>query len=78
MEKILVTEVVGFIGPKVTEMLLVKGYIVIGVDNLNEYYDSVLKLWRLDLLKRNKRFSFYKIDIENCKSLKKYFSKISI
>jgi len=52
MKKILVTGTAGFIGSKVSEMLLEDGYDVIGVDNLNDYYDIRLKLWRLDNLKK--------------------------
>ena len=51
MKKILVTGSAGFIGARVSEMLLKEGYQVIGVDNLNGYYDVNLKLWRLEKLK---------------------------
>ena len=73
MKKILVTGTAGFIGSKVTEMLLEDGYDVIGVDNLNDYYDIKLKLWRLDNLKKYDNFIFYKSDIENYNSLKDIF-----
>jgi len=45
MEKkaILITGVAGFIGQKVAELLLKKGYEIVGVDNLNDYYDVSLK-----------------------------------
>ncbi|RLF31893.1 MAG: hypothetical protein DRN08_07320 [Thermoplasmata archaeon] len=39
MSQILLTGVAGFIGEKVAELLLKKGYKVVGVDNLNDYYD---------------------------------------
>jgi len=52
MKKILVTGTAGFIGSKVSEMLLKEGYQVIGVDNLNDCYDVNLKLWRLEKLKK--------------------------
>lgn len=73
MKKILVTGVAGFVGSKVAEMLLKDKYQVIGVDNLNDYYDVKLKLWRLDNLKKYSNFMFYKNDIEDFNSLKKIF-----
>ena len=73
MQKILVTGVAGFIGSKVSEMLLKDGYNVIGVDNLNDYYDTRLKLWRLDNLKKSDSFNLYQIDIENFDDLKSIF-----
>ena len=75
MEKkaILITGVAGFIGQKVAELLLKKGYEVVGIDNLNDYYDVSLKKYRLNLLKPYKNFIFCKIDIENYNSLKKLF-----
>ena len=77
MGKILVTGVAGFIGSKVSEMLLEDGYDVIGIDNLNDYYDKRLKLWRLEDLKKNNSFKFYKIDIENFSDLKLIFQEHS-
>jgi len=73
MKKILLTGAAGFIGSKVSEMLLEEGYQVIGVDNINNYYDINLKLWRLDHLKKDNHFLFYKIDIENYEELKSIF-----
>lgn len=75
MKKILVTGSAGFIGTRVSEMLLKEGYQVIGVDNLNGYYDVNLKLWRLEKLKKNSNFIFYKISIENCNELKTIFQE---
>ena len=48
MKKIFVIGAAGFIGSKVSEMLLEEGYNAIGVDNLNDYYATRLKWWRLD------------------------------
>jgi len=73
MKKILVTGVAGFVGSKVTEMLLKNEYQVIGVDNLNDYYDVKLKLWRLNNLKKFSNFKFYKNDIEEYNFLKGIF-----
>lgn len=73
MKKILLTGDAGFIGSKDSEMLLEEGYQVVGVDNLNDYYDIKIKSWRLDHLKQDNRFLFYKIDIENYEELKSIF-----
>lgn len=73
MKKILVTGAAGFIGSKVSEMLLNSGHNVVGVDNLNDYYDKKLKLWHLDNLKKRENFKFYQIDIENFSDLKNIF-----
>ncbi len=71
--KILVTGAAGFIGWKVSEKLVKKGYEVVGIDNLNEYYDPRVKLWRLERLKGLKDFEFHEVDIENYDALKELF-----
>jgi nucleoside-diphosphate-sugar epimerase len=73
MKKILVTGAAGFIGARVSEMLLEEDYQVIGVDNLNDYYDVNLKLWRLEKLKKHGDFVFYKKSVENYNELKRIF-----
>ena len=73
MKKILVTGSAGFIGARVSEMLLEEGYQVVGVDDLNDSYDVNLKFWRLDNLKKYDNFKFYKFDIENYEELKSVF-----
>jgi len=75
MKKILVTGAVGFIGARVSEMLLEEGCQVVGVDNLNDYYDVNLKLWRLEKLKKCGNFVFYKMDIENYEKIKSVFQE---
>lgn len=60
--KFLVTGAAGFIGFYVSKRLLAAGHQVVGIDNLNDYYDVNLKQARLDLLKHD-NFSFYKIDL---------------
>jgi nucleoside-diphosphate-sugar epimerase len=53
MSSYLVTGAAGFIGSKVTAQLLAEGHTVVGVDNLNDYYDTRLKLYRLSELAKN-------------------------
>jgi UDP-glucuronate 4-epimerase len=60
---ILVTGVSGFIGYSLTLHLLKKGFTVVGVDNLNEYYDISLKQARLENLTRFSQFKFYQANI---------------
>jgi UDP-glucuronate 4-epimerase len=73
MRNILVTGCAGFIGWNVSKQLLEMKKRVIGIDNINDYYDPALKRWRLSSLKKYPGFSFYKNDIGNYKSLKKIF-----
>jgi len=75
---ILVTGAAGFIGSKVAEYLLESGYLVIGIDNLNNYYDVNLKLFRVNKLKKYKNFIFYEGDIEDKKFLEEIFKKYKI
>ena len=60
---ILLTGAAGFIGFHTTQALLQRGETVIGVDNLNNYYDVNLKQARLDQLLAHKNFSFHKMDV---------------
>ena len=60
---VLVTGAAGFIGYHLSEALLARGDSVIGVDNLNDYYDPALKHARLDRLKRHAGFTFHLADI---------------
>jgi nucleoside-diphosphate-sugar epimerase len=60
---ILVTGAAGFIGFHVSQALLARGEQVIGVDNLNDYYDVTLKHARLAQLQANSQFSFHKLNI---------------
>jgi UDP-glucuronate 4-epimerase len=62
---VLVTGAAGFIGAAVTEALLARGDAVVGVDNLNDYYDVGLKQARLARLASNKAFHFHQIDISD-------------
>lgn len=72
--KFLVTGAAGFIGFHVSERLLAAGYQVIGIDNLNDYYDVNLKLARLDLLKKHSAFRFDKIDLADREAMATLFS----
>jgi UDP-glucuronate 4-epimerase len=74
MEKILLTGVAGFIGAKTCEYLLESGAEVVGIDNLNQYYDVGLKEHRLRWLKKYNKFRFHQIDIEDLGALQGLFS----
>jgi UDP-glucuronate 4-epimerase len=63
--KILVTGAAGFIGSFVSQGLLARGDEVVGLDNLNDYYDPRLKAARLDMLRQHKNFRFVKLDLED-------------
>lgn len=62
--KLLITGVAGFIGFSLSQALENNDfYDIIGIDNLNDYYDVSLKMSRLGILKKNKNFNFVQIDI---------------
>ena len=67
---ILVTGAAGFIGYHVSEALLARGEEVVGVDNVNDYYDVKLKEARLERLKKNNGFTFHRVDISDLAALK--------
>jgi UDP-glucuronate 4-epimerase len=72
---ILITGAAGFIGFHLSLLLIKRGYAVVGVDNLNDYYDVNLKLSRLELLKRNSQFTFYPCDLTDKKTIDEMFAK---
>lgn len=74
-EAMLVTGSAGFIGFHLSKRLLETGYAVVGVDNLNPYYDVNLKRARLDILKSHDNFSFYQSDIQDLQGLKDIFKE---
>jgi UDP-glucuronate 4-epimerase len=74
MKKVLLTGAAGFIGAKTAEKLLSAGVEVVGIDNLNDYYDIKLKHYRLSHL-NDSRFKFLQIDIENRQALEELFSE---
>ena len=63
-DKILITGAAGFIGFHLARKLLEHSYRVIGIDNLNDYYDTKLKISRLDILNKYEKFTFEKIDLK--------------
>tara|TARA_B100000795_G_scaffold270028_1_gene262008 strand:- start:4932 stop:5930 length:999 start_codon:yes stop_codon:yes gene_type:complete len=72
---ILITGAAGFIGFHLSEIFMKKNFKVIGIDNLNSYYDVNLKKNRLKILKKNKNFKFYQLDISNEKKIDDLFKK---
>jgi len=73
--KILITGSSGFIGYHLADELLKRKYDIIGIDNNNNYYPSIIKKKRLKKLKKNKKFRFYKLNLINKKKLEKIFIK---
>ena len=71
--KILVTGAAGFIGYHLCKSLIEDNYEILGIDNLNDYYDPNLKLARLKQLKPYKNFKFEKVDIANRESITQSF-----
>jgi UDP-glucuronate 4-epimerase len=72
--RVLVTGAAGFIGFHLSRKLCNAGYEVIGIDNLNDYYDVRLKESRLNILKTLPDFSFHKIDLQDKTALDHLFS----
>ena len=75
---ILVTGSAGFIGFSLSKKLLEDGRTVVGIDNMNKYYDVNLKKARLEILQSFDNFSFYKEDIQNLDALKDIFKQQQI
>ncbi len=73
--KYLITGCAGFIGFSVALKLLKNRNEVIGIDNINSYYSKSLKLKRLKVLNKKKKFKFYKIDCSNKKILSVFKNK---
>jgi len=72
---ILITGAAGFIGNELALRLTARGDEVVGIDNLNDYYDVALKQARLDRLKDEPRFTFLKLDIADRAAISKLFSE---
>ena len=71
--KVLVTGAAGFIGFHVSQYLCNRGDEVLGIDNLNDYYDVSLKLARLDQLEPLTNFRFIKLDIADRQGISEVF-----
>jgi UDP-glucuronate 4-epimerase len=73
--KILVTGAAGFIGMHVAERLLAAGHVVLGIDNLNDYYDVRLKEARIERLRTLAGFRFRKLDLADEEGMRSLFSE---
>ena len=76
-KSILVTGSAGFIGSRVAALLVKQGHHVVGIDNMNNYYDVSLKQHRLQQLERLSGFDFRQIDLENGDAIQQLFEAFS-
>ncbi|HVZ58236.1 MAG TPA: SDR family NAD(P)-dependent oxidoreductase, partial [Patescibacteria group bacterium] len=74
---VLVTGSAGFIGFHVTKRLLARGESVIGIDNLNDYYSVALKHDRNKILRENKNYQFFQLDISHAEEVMEVFAQIT-
>jgi nucleoside-diphosphate-sugar epimerase len=72
--EVLVTGAAGFIASRTAQLLLDQGVRVVGIDNLNDYYDPRLKHFRLEKLKEHSNFSFVRGDIERMDQVEALFA----
>jgi UDP-glucuronate 4-epimerase len=77
MKKILITGIAGFIGFHLGKKLLEDNWQVVGIDNVNDYYDVQLKIDRLKQFEGKKQFKFYKIDISDRDGMAEIFRQES-
>jgi UDP-glucuronate 4-epimerase len=73
--KLLVTGAAGFIGFHTAKLLLQQGHEVVGLDNLNDYYDPKLKTARLNLLSQAEQFRFVRVDITDRDAMQNLFAR---
>jgi len=73
--KIFTTGVAGFIGFHLSNQLLSKSHQILGIDSINDYYDTNLKEDRLSILKQNHNFIFNKVDLKDKKSIDNIFKE---
>ncbi|HET6420193.1 MAG TPA: GDP-mannose 4,6-dehydratase [Geobacteraceae bacterium] len=78
MDEILLTGAAGFIGWKTAQILLNQGFRVVGLDNMNDYYDVSLKEHRLEYLRKHPEFRFFRGDIEDLEFLDSVFDDCGI
>ena len=76
--RVLVTGAAGFIGYHVSERLLARGDEVVGLDNLNPYYDPLLKQARLERLRAHQRFRFERLDLADRAGMDALFARSGI
>jgi UDP-glucuronate 4-epimerase len=74
-QAVLVTGAAGFIGFHIARRLLAEGRDVVGLDNLNAYYDPALKRARLDILRDNSRFDFVQADLADRGAIAELFAR---
>ena len=72
--KTLITGSAGFIGFHLSKLLLKKGFEIVGIDNLNNYYDVSLKEDRLKILEKFDNFQFHKIDLKDKPAIDELFA----
>lgn len=73
MKRVLVTGAAGFIGFHLSNRLLKEGFQVIGLDNINDYYDTNLKYSRLKILQEQEKFIFEKVGLEDKTAVNQVF-----
>jgi len=74
-QNVLVTGAAGFVGANVSKALMLRGFNVVGVDNLNDYYDPALKAHRLETLVSNPKFQFHNVDLAEADAVDRIFAE---